>query len=57
MVKMTIYEKLRYLAMGGRKEYLHGSTENKRATKLQNFLDDVCCGNPEHYKNYTRKRH
>lgn len=38
---MTIYERLMFLARGGRKSYLHrDGRENKRTTELQNFLDD-----------------
>lgn len=37
---MTIYERLNYLALGGTKEYKHQSgKENKKTTKLKNFLD------------------
>lgn len=37
---MTIYERLMFLAKGGRKDYQHtGGKENKQVTDLQDFLD------------------
>jgi hypothetical protein len=37
---MTIFERLMFLAKGGRKEYWHkNGKENKQTTKLQDFLD------------------
>lgn len=40
---MTIYERLQYLAAGGRIAYLHkNGKENKQTTKLQNLLSKVC---------------
>lgn len=39
---MSVYERLYYLALGGTKKYQHKlGRENKNATKLQNFLDQV----------------
>jgi hypothetical protein len=39
---MTILEWLHFLARGGRSDYLHkNGKENKKTTKLQNFLDTV----------------
>ena len=49
---MNIYEQLRYLAMGGKKAYLHGTIENKKTTELQDFLDKVCHSNPSYYKKF-----
>lgn len=39
---MSIFERLMFLARGGRKDYLHTKgKENKKTTNLQNFLDEV----------------
>lgn len=39
---MNIYERLMFLAKGGRREYMHKKgKENKRTTELQSFLDNV----------------
>ncbi|MGX1266770.1 hypothetical protein RKD55_004714 [Rossellomorea marisflavi] len=40
-MKITVYERLMFLAMGGRRQYRHNNHENKQTTKLQNFLDTV----------------
>lgn len=37
---MTIYERLMYLAKGGRVDYIHQNKENLKTTKLQNFLSE-----------------
>lgn len=39
---MNILDRLMFLAKGGRKDYRHNKgKENKKVTKLQNFLDGV----------------
>lgn len=39
---MNIYNRLRFLALGGKKSYLHkNGKENVKTTELQNFLDKV----------------
>jgi hypothetical protein len=38
---MTIFERLMFLAKGGRVDYLHRTKENKKVTKLQDFLSEV----------------
>lgn len=39
---MSIYDRLMYLALGGKESYRHkNGMENKQTTKLQDFLDDV----------------
>ncbi|WP_180953824.1 hypothetical protein [Bacillus sp. M6-12] len=37
---MTVYERLMFLAKGGRVDYLHKKNENLKTTKLQNFLSE-----------------
>lgn len=40
----TVYERMMFLAKGGTKEYRHNMKkrkENKKATKLQDFLGEV----------------
>lgn len=49
---MNIYEKMRFLAMGGKNAYLHTTKENKMTTKLQDFLDKVYYSNPNFYKKF-----
>lgn len=49
---MNIYEKLRFLAMGGKNAYLHETEENKKTTELQDFLDKVYWSNPSYYKKF-----
>lgn len=49
---MTIYERLRFLAMGGKKAYLHGATENMKTTELQEFLDFIYWSNPKFYRKF-----
>lgn len=49
---MIVYEQLRHLAMGGKKAYLHGKTENKMTTKLQDMLDEIYWSNPTYYKKF-----
>jgi hypothetical protein len=39
---MIIFDRLMFLAKGGRKDYLHKKgKENKKVTSLQNFLDKI----------------
>lgn len=35
----TLFEQMMFLAKGGKKDYLHGKKENKKATQLQDFLE------------------
>lgn len=37
---ITIYELLRFMAMGGKPSYLHRKKENKNTAALQNLLDN-----------------
>lgn len=41
VLNMTIFERLMFLAKGGRHDYRHGAKENKQVTKLQDFLSEV----------------
>lgn len=50
---MIIYERLRYLAKGGKKDYLHGLKENKKTRQLQDFLDEVYKRNPSFYRRFN----
>jgi hypothetical protein len=44
----TIYERLLFLAKGGRKSYWHKGKENKNTTKLQNLLDEFAIRSKNH---------
>lgn len=49
---MILYERLRSLAMGEKKSYVHKLKENKKTTELQDFLDNVYRYNPSYYKKF-----
>lgn len=41
-IKINIFERLIFLAKGGKKSYQHTKgKENKNTTKLQGFLDEI----------------
>jgi hypothetical protein len=42
---MTVFERMMFLAKGGRIEYLHGKKENVKTTRLQDFLSDYMVRN------------
>lgn len=47
---MTIYERIRFLAIGGKRSYRHGLEENKKTTELQDFIDEVYKKDSRYYK-------
>lgn len=37
---MKIFDRLMFFVKGGRQDYLHRTKENKKATKVQDFLSE-----------------